>query len=362
MICPQCSVKTQNKYISTACPKCRYQFVFAPNDPSKITDNLFIKKLKVISSDNNYYFTFKQLYYFVLGSKAIVHSQLLIVLSVILYLATLFLFLFNNKMAFITLPIAIFTTFLAIVIRASISLPYDLKKFEELVVNKWILFKGDIKNLIRDEEIKFNQPNFEDLKNYSFDALLITGDNEIANFLIKNDFHFKNKTAIVSQNKYPDHLFPYVIEQVKKNTSIPVFLVHNADILHIDMADKIKRNWFKDIDLKIYDLGLHAHHILKGKNKIISVKRNNFTLPSVDLSKLSKKEQDWYKTGQYTDLAVIPPIKLINLLEYGINTYKEKGHQEFEKVMASLFVVGLGLPRLTDKGEGFELEFGDDFG
>src|SRR5436189_1211527 len=75
MLCPQCTEKVLRKasYRATtpACPKCRYQFVFFPNEEATLTDNLFSKKLKTISPDKAYFFTIKQLYYYILNAKAI---------------------------------------------------------------------------------------------------------------------------------------------------------------------------------------------------------------------------------------------------------------------------------------------------
>ena len=363
MICPQCNVKTRDRQVTTECPKCRYQLIFPPRDPSQINDYFLIKKLKKISSDGAYYFTLKQLYYYALGDKAYKNVRMIGIPAV-------FIGSFSIPLLFLFLPVGLIMLTISLSLLATTyfiytiwKFPYDINHFEGTVVNKWQLFKGNIDKLISADDIKFNQSSFDDIQNYSFEALLITGDNETANFLIKNDFHFKNKTAVVSQNKYPKHLFPYVIEQIEKNPSIPIFLIHNADILHLDMKEKIKRNWFKNSNVKIFDLGLHAFHVLK-KRKAIVLKRDNVTLPSANLLNLPKKEQNWYKSGYFTELGIIPPVKLLNLLEYGINMYKEKGDTHFEQIMPSLFIVGLGLKlnSISNKDGGFDVDFGDDFG
>lgn len=366
MICPECNTKTPNRYFSGRCTKCGYNTVFKVNDESKIADNFLVKKVKAISSNDWYYFTSKQLYYYLILSKTYTKSAGYIVSAIFSVIAVLifsFFFPFNLFILIVTFILI----FLAISNNKKIIFPYDFNKFKEIVIKRWELHKGIIKNLIREEDLKFNLTKFDDISNYSFDALLITGDNETANFLIKNDFHFKNKTAIVSINQYPQHMFPYVIEQVKNNLNIPVFLVHDADILGVQIYNKVKNNWFKNTDIKLYDLGLHPYHVLKNKKKI-ELKRENVTMPDIDLSNYSEKEQNWLKSGYYTELAIIPPVKLINILEYAVNLYKEKGHAELEKVLSSLFVLGLGLKLSKMKlgessGEvGFDVDFGDDFG
>lgn len=363
MICPQCNTKTFNRSVSTACPKCRYQLVFPPGDTSLINDYFFDKKLKSISSNGTYYFTLKQLYYYILKSKARKIVGFFMVPAVICMLMGFISFFILVPAAIILIVISIILVIIGYKLYSSWKLPYDFNKFNEIVVKKWQLYKGDINKLIKNEDLKFNLSKFDDIQNYSFDALIITGDNEIANFLIKNDFHFKNKAAIVSIQKYPNHLFPYVIEQIEKNPDIPIFLVHNADILNIDMKEKIQKNWFKNIDVKIFDLGLHPSHVLKAQ-KIVSIKRDNLTLPDLNLNHLPPSEQTWLKSGYYTELSVVAPVKLINILEYAVNIYKEKGQLEFEKIMPSLFMVGLGLklPSLSNKDGGFEVDFGGDFG
>jgi hypothetical protein len=367
VICPECKTKSFNRNVTTACPKCRYQLVFPPRDASQINDYFFIKKLKYISSDNTYYFTVKQLYYYLLNTKSFKIANYFFFASFICVFFSIPLLLTKTIFGVFLVSIAIIISIIGYSAYTSWKFPYDINKFNEIVIKRWELYKGNITNLLKEEDLRFNTTKFNDIENYSFDALLVTGDNETANFLIKNDFHFKNKTAIVSINKYPNHLFPYVIEQVVKNPNIPIFLIHNADILSVENKDKVQKNWFKNTTVQIFDLGLHPYHVLKRK-KLVSLKRNNITLPDINLSNYSPKEQNWLKSGYYTELSVVPPIKLINLLEYAINLHKEKGALELEKVMASLFIVGLGLklPKFNNSsgsnGGGFEIDFGDDFG
>lgn len=372
MICPQCKTKSFNRNVTISCPKCRYQLVFPPKDISQINDYFFIKKLKSISSNNSYYFTVKQLYYYLLRNKAFNSSIYFIFPIIVLIFFSVPLIIGRSSIALYTIFSIFILSIIAYKIRINYKFPYDIEKFKDIVIKKWELYKGSIENLLNDEDLKFNLTKFNDIENYSFDALLVTGDNEIANFLIKNDFHFKNKTAIVSINKYPNHLFPYVIEQITKNPNIPIFLIHNADILSIENKDKVQKNWFKNIPVKIFDLGLHPYHVIKSK-KVITLKRNNITLPNIDLSSYSTKEQNWLRAGYYTELSIIPPVKLINILEYAINIHKEKGSLELEKILSSLFIVGLALklPKIKigsggggsgSGGGGFEIDFGDDFG
>jgi hypothetical protein len=366
MICPQCSEKIRNReaYRATkpACPKCRYQFVLFPNEESKLNDNFFVKKLKAISPDNAYFFTTRQLYYFILNAKA-VQENLAGCLTFLIVLAGIVFVFFIPPLGIFLIIAGILAVIFTLFVYKNWKLPYDINKFKEIVIKPWELFKGKIEKLLPENDLSFNKSEFKDIMDYSFDALIITGDNEIANFLIKNDFHFKNKTAIVSYQKYPNHLFPYVIDQVKKNSKIPVFLVHNADIIFAGMKEKVEKKWFEGQKVNIFDLGLHPRQVQKSK-RFITYKRNNVSPETpLALKDYSKKEVKWFKDGNYAELSFLPPVKLLAVLEYSINIYKEKGPEELLKVSNAIFLMGLGIG-LPKKGSdsGLDIDFGSDFG
>jgi hypothetical protein len=364
MLCPQCTEKIRkrdaNRSKTPACPRCRYQFVFFQNEEAAINDNLFIKKLKTISPDNAYYYTAKQLYYHILKAKAI-SENIAGCFSFVFILAGGILAIFFPAGGIGLILLGIVLIIFSLIRYKNWKMPYDFSRFKEIVIRPWEIFRGKMAKLLPENDLSFNQSNFSDIMDYSFDALIITADNETANFLIKNDFHFKNKAAIVSYQKYPKHLFPYVIDQLKKNPRIPVFLLHNADIAFSSMNERIKKNWFTGINPNIFDLGLHPRHVLKSR-RFVTYRRHN--LPpetSFELKDHSPKEQRWLKEGNYAELSYIHPVKLLNILEYSINIYKEKGAKELQKVANAIFLMGLGIG-LPKKGSKDGFDFESDFG
>lgn len=381
MKCPSCEQRNpgfnpefikEKKYF---CRNCNYHYVLIGQNITKsvITDRKFIQKLRAVSVNDTYYFTFKQFYYFFIREFSYKKNIKFIVLSIFTFFISFLLFMASidpvkGKLLFFSLGALSFISalgFLFIYLNSfkEWKIPFSQDEFRK-ILNLWESQKGSLNKMITDESLIFKKPDFDDLQDYGFDLLIITGNNEIANFLIKNDFHFRNKAAIVSYQQYPSHLFPYVIEQIQKNTDIPVFLVHNADIININMADKVRKNWFKSSQLiKIYDLGLSPEHIIKSKIFITERRENIVNTNSYNFSGYNPKEIKWFEEGYTADLNFLPPLKLIKSLEYLIHVYKEKGEAEMLKTTNSIFIIGFSAlsPKLSgDKGMDFDFDM--DFG
>lgn len=344
MICPQCSTKIRNRVAKSTCEKCRYEFALLPNNYYGLSDNYFIKKLKALSGDNWYYFTYKQLYFYILRSKAILNFGSMGGIGLVIFLVSVFLAIFKSPAFLLLIILGFVLMIVSAVLFNDYKLRYTPEDFESIVLKRWESKKGKVEKLINSKELDFKTPEHTDLFDYSFDALIITGDIEIANFLIKNDFHFKNKTAIVTYKKYPNHLFPYVIEQIEKNPSIPIILIHNADIMYADLKKVIQKNWFTGLKVNIIDLGITPHQVRKSK-MVIKYKRKNFDASHLnyDLSEYSDKDKYWFKNGYYVDMNIIPPVKLLNMLEKAISIYKTNGIEELNKVSSALLISALSF-------------------
>ncbi len=344
MICPQCNTKIRNRVAKSNCEKCRYEFVLLPNSNYGLSDTYFIKKLKALSGDNWYYFTYRQLYFYILRSKAILNFGPIGAIGLLLFPLGIGLAIMKGPSFLLIIMFGIFLMVISGFLFKDYKLRYTPEDFEAMVLKKWESKKGKIEKLINSKELEFKTPEHTDLFDYSFDALIITGDIEIANFLIKNDFHFKNKTAIVTYKKYPNHLFPYVIEQIEKNPDIPIILIHNADIMYADLKKVIQKNWFTGLKVNIIDLGITPHQVRKSK-MVIKYKRKNFdaTHLNYDLAEYSDKDKAWFKNGYYVDMNIIPPVKLLNMLEKAINIYKTNGVEELNKVSSVLLISALSF-------------------
>lgn len=67
-----------------------------------------------------------------------------------------------------------------------------------------------------------------EISNYSFDKLIVTEQDESANFLISNHFHLQNNCAILSINGYPKNAFDSILNMALRNPNLIVYVVHNA--------------------------------------------------------------------------------------------------------------------------------------
>ena len=66
---------------------------------------------------------------------------------------------------------------------------------------------------------RFNPVNLEN-NYYSFDRAIICDKPKIAQFLIRNNFHFENNCAVLSIDGYPQSIFNTVMEMLQRNPDL----------------------------------------------------------------------------------------------------------------------------------------------
>lgn len=336
MKCIQCNTdndlrdRTRN---SGRCKKCNHSFVFEPSAESnprlKFTDAFFQKALQDISNNGTIHFTPRQLQYLLdrrLNKLTSFHPIVLLIFSFIVIVISIFLFLAN--------PVI---TIIGIFVSASL-LSGAWKSFQErrnprpeLItlpqvrewLRRWQTINGDT-TLLLPPLAQSAQPRSisPDVSAYSFDRAVICDRDEIAQFLIANNFHFENNCAVLSIDGYPQDIFSTVMEMLKRNPELKVYAIHNADAKGVNLVHQLRTdpNWFGDRPIQIFDLGLSPYQVLKGKRFRVIQSSPSQTLSSEARQSLAPQEVQWLEAGNLVELDSLMPQRLLQVLNHGIAT------------------------------------------
>ncbi|MBX9723069.1 MAG: hypothetical protein K2X81_16830, partial [Candidatus Obscuribacterales bacterium] len=297
MKCIKCSADNMLKDRTDGrCNKCRHPFAFDPrkNSSEVMNDKMFQNCLSLISVNNSLKFTDKQFYYFLNSMKAVqargaydpvgfllvFFGFFLLVMGFALikteYIWVLFLGIFLLVLA-VTKP-AVYKA-LGIVDNKRIVIPFhNAVSF----LKRWAALNDPISALLPETQRALPSGTVSsELLDYSFDRLLVTETDEIANFLISNNFHFENNCAILSIKRYPTNLFSTIMKMLSNNQELKVYALHNCSWKGISILQKLRTEseWFKDKpDLQIIDIGLLPRQFEKRR---VFVEKDPLSIPTV---------------------------------------------------------------------------------
>ncbi len=161
---------------------------------------------------------------------------------------------------------------------------------------------------------------------YSFDRVLVTSSDAIAQMLIANNLHLEYNCAILSATGYPQAIFNTVMEMLRRNANLTVYALHGADPSGVRMLYDLKTRpqWFRDQQVQFVDLGISPRQILTQGNfafyRSEAFARAAKNLPQAVRESLSKKELQWLDAGNYVELEAFGPQKLLQVIRMGIST------------------------------------------
>ncbi|MDJ0846108.1 hypothetical protein [Crocosphaera sp.] len=192
-------------------------------------------------------------------------------------------------------------------------------------LNRWQQFNGRLYYLLSSPNTeRFNPVNLG-TNSYSFDRAIICDKSEIAQFLIKNNFHFENNCAVLSIDGYPESIFNTVMEMLKRNPDLQVYGLHNASPKGVSLIHELRNSqqWFKDSSVHIYDLGISPRQILKNPKYVILNSPESATkakqLPSEIKNNLTSEELTWLESGNFVELESFSPTILLKIIARGIS-------------------------------------------
>lgn len=341
MKCIKCD--TDNKLkdrTDGVCQKCRHPIVFDPKRTfgDFFNDKLFQKTVALISVSNTLKFTPRQYYYFINNMKAVNPQYSIAPLGCFFLFAALVSFFIGlSKHDFVPLfvvpsvllLISLFTmpsvlAMFGIKPRRSIRVTYGTAV---AAFDRWAAVNEPIDLLLPNplKSIPSGKVAAE-LLDYSFDRLIVTETDEIAQFLIANNFHFENNCAVLSINKYPIKIFDTIMMMLKNNPELKVFVLHNASWRGISILDQVRNEWFKDQPtVQIIDLGLLPRQFEK---KAMFVETDFEGVKEAKVSagvreSLTQKERKWLSEGNAVKAESIAPQNLLRMIATGFAMSKD---------------------------------------
>jgi hypothetical protein len=308
------------------CKSCQHPFTFDPKLSDKFTDPFFAKMLTSLSVNDSLYFTPRQLYYFFNARK---YPQRMLwpgfvtlgiaVLSYIVGLWPLGLLL-------ISITIGLWTPMVRNWLRAKF--PRPLKSVQadiEQWLKRWEANNGKVQKLLPPITPQSLPAKISaEVSAYSFDRAVICDRDEIARFLIANNFHFENNCAVLSTNGYPSSIFSTVLEMLHRNPQLKVYALHDASASGVQLVHRLRTTprWFAESqNVTIYDLGLMPRQVM---NRYMFVQQSeNFArqvqfIPEAVRQTLQPDELKWLTEGKQVELESLAPMTLLKLLRDGI--------------------------------------------
>ena len=192
-------------------------------------------------------------------------------------------------------------------------------------LGRWSQINGTIAKMLPSptEQSLPTQIN-NDVTDYSFERLIVCDSAKIAQLLIANNFHVENNCAILSVTGYPQNIFDTVMEMVRRNQELKVYVLHDCSPKGVGLVHHLRTNpnWFENTNITIYDLGLLPRQLFSSRDVFVQTSnqlaRNAKELPLEVRASLSTEELNWLDAGKFVELESFTPKKLLQVVTFGI--------------------------------------------
>ncbi|MEO0687197.1 MAG: MFS transporter permease, partial [Cyanobacteria bacterium J06649_11] len=205
------------------------------------------------------------------------------------------------------------------------------ERFQEYL-NNWQLVNPIDGILTLSEQRNLPTSINSDITSYSFERVVVCDSREIANLLIANNFHFENNSAVLSIDGYPENIFDTVMQMLRRNDNLKVYVLHDASPSGVSVVNTISTNpdWFSNTSnssVTIYDLGLLPRQVFNNSNFFTQISedfaREAQELPSQVKQDLTEEEIKWLETGKFVELESFTPQRLLNVISQSISKSRQ---------------------------------------
>jgi hypothetical protein len=268
--CIRCGADSRYKDRSLGkCPSCQGEFAFEPQRGAILTDAGFEAAIRSVSSDGRLRWGVEHLYYEVCRRKrgSVAKPGCLLSSGGLFALSVLVAAVWPGSLPVTGLAAGAAGVALlgaaASRLLAKKTVPVSLDDFNALW-KRWVEVHGTPDGVIvrrpKPERARASEP---DLGDYSFDRAVICDRARTVDLLLANNFHFENNCAVLSVGGYPEGPFETVRAMLKRNPSLHVFALHDANTSGCMMANRLARDprWFAggppvtDVGLRVGSAG-----------------------------------------------------------------------------------------------------------
>lgn len=319
------------------CSRCSHPFVFDPRRTSdKFNDVQFKRTLESISVSGTLKFTVEQFQYFLNRRKFLEPKLLTTTMFLTGFFGAILSIPFSSIPKagpyilliywFLIFPLIIFAAYRKqkeLERRPPIN--FSLRQVQTYL-SSWEATNGLIPTLLPgpDKLIKSDSSVPDEVLDYSFDRLIVTQTDDIAYFLISNNFHFENNCAVLSINQYPTKVFYTVMKMLRNNDALKVYTLHDCSWTGLKMLDKLSSDpvWFgEQTSAQIIDLGLLPRQIMNKKPFMEAV--SPYELDEVKnvsekvRNALTEEEKKWLSQN-LVKMSSVAPQALLRMINAGI--------------------------------------------
>lgn len=335
MKCIHCSADTKYRdrlANGGACGSCRHRFAFEPKTTTvglvTVSDGLFQRVLKDASGDDTVFFSERQLWYefcrrmwrkgwgnFTATGGAILGGSIIGGVLVGVVAAAVW------PVFVIGVSGAIAGAVVSNRQRKKLAPtpPISFPEFQRRFLQRWIDVHGKPKHLVEPATLQAGRRAAAaepDLTAYSFDRAVITEHADTAAMLIANRFHFENNCAILSIGRYPESVAGTVLEMLRRNPRLKVFVVHDAGVEGCRVPLQVRApEWFPEPTVQVVDLGLRPKHAID--LRLFTIQGDPRALPPELKSALPAEDAAWLESGKRSELASIRSAKLMRSIYQG---------------------------------------------
>lgn len=348
MKCIKCDADNNlkdRKETNGRCKNCQHPFVFDPKVTAGVdfTDKFFQQTLSNISLNDSLSFTPRQFYYFFnqrRNAKKVDPLKILGGFAIFVAIPLTFILLFTGSLFCVLFILPLMLVASGIALLASPALRQRLRGVKPQQLNaterevegwyrRWCEVNGNVVKQLPDlpsatkrafQALKINP----EVKNYSFDRVVICDRPEIAQCLIANNFHFEHNCAVLSLDGYPNDIFQTVMEMLRRNPALSVYALHDASRSGVELTHTLRTDprWFGGSNVAIYDIGLLPRQIF---NRSVFVENaaqhphaGRTAIPAQVAATLQPAEVTWLEAGNYVSLESFTPQTLIRVVAQGI--------------------------------------------
>ena len=262
MRCPECN-RFQKYKEGMRCRSCGYKYVFNPKSDS-MRDNILRNIIDKVSDKYQYAFTRNQLAveicrYWGRGRRRwglivfVVLTTVLVVGWVQIDLSVFWITVFALSIIGLSIIFAIL---------GKIILPKCTSFTEALKVIQRYDKAHPIKLLASGSAFVEAAHPVDDDFHYAPDRILVVERNDLVDMLIRNRFHQDTKTAVVSQEGYPNYIYAACQSFLTNHPRLPILVAHDGSPLGYRRVGQLRRsgNW-SFVQGKLIDIGLFKEQI-----------------------------------------------------------------------------------------------------